>query len=74
LKFDKGTPPPEYSRLQLCKVYHCLPSQLAQESYLVIQEDIAMLNLEGGRGTQKSGQKATLDYLEKISTKKDAHG
>lgn len=40
--------PQGYNELILCRdVYHCLPSQLAQEDWGVIQEHIRYMNVEG---------------------------
>lgn len=38
--------PWEYTELQLCRVYGCLPSELEDESWNVIQTHIAILNAE----------------------------
>jgi hypothetical protein len=39
--------PPEFVRLRLCRdVYHCTPTELFEQPWHIVQEDLVMLDVE----------------------------
>ena len=51
-----GPIPPEYIELQLCREFHCLPSQLRQENIVDVYKILDMLDVEARVKNKRNGK------------------